>query len=217
MWKEVQTFWQATFASFDSVGAIAPSSQALAQAITQQVSQKKGRVRVLEVGAGTGVFTRKLIEILAVEDHLDICELHPPFIQYLQELTTTSPAFINFKGTFRLLPMPVQNISGAAQYDYIVSGLPLNAFEPQLVEDILTHLLKLLKPNGWISYFEYIGVRRLKMVLSFGKDEQRIHGVNHIVTHFIRRYEMYHIPVWHNLPPAYARHCQKRILRRRKI
>lgn len=217
MWKEIETFWHATFSSFDSVGAIAPSSQALAQAIVREVAGKKKPVRVLEVGAGTGVFTKKLIEILGPGDHLDICELHPPFIQFLQELTAKDPAFVNFRGTFRLLPMPVQKIEGQEAYDYIVSGLPLNAFPPSLVEELLAKLLLLIKPSGWISYFEYIGVRRAKMIFSFGQEEQRIRAVNRIVMNFIRHYEVYHIPVWRNLPPAYARHCQKKKLVHKKI
>lgn len=209
MLQEIYTFVRSSLANFDSVGAIAPSSQKLATAITDAVAQKQGPASILEVGAGTGVFTKKLVQILGEQDELAICELHPKFMTYLQELAKNHPNFRNFHGKLQFFNTPAQQLEGESRYDFIVSGLPLNAFPPQLVSEILGVLLRLVKPGGWISYFEYIGVRQIKRAYSQGEEKERINEVDRLVTDFIRRYEVYHVPVFWNLPPAYARHCQK--------
>lgn len=210
MLSNLYTFLQGTVSDFCTTGAIAPSSPALAKAITTVVAQREKPAYILEVGAGTGVFTKKLVEILRAEDKLDVCEINPNFMKYIQEMAERSPSFKKFPGTIRYLLCPVQQIEGIEKYDFIVSSLPLNAFTPQLVSEILEVLLRLVKPQGWISYFEYIGVRVPKKLLAGRKERERIDGVTKLVTDFIRRYEVYHIPVLCNLPPAYARHCQKR-------
>ena len=51
-------------------------------------------------------------------------------------------------------------------YEVIVSGLPLNNFSVESVEGILSQLMKLLKPGGTLSFFEYIAIRRFKAVVS---------------------------------------------------
>lgn len=204
------TFLSQTFKNFGSTGAIAPSSKALANAITYVVARKLEPIKVLEVGAGTGVFTKKLVKLLDQEDHLDICELNPDFVKYLEKSLKEEKVFKNFEGTVELHPIDVLKLDSAEQYDYIISGLPLNAFPPDLVNQILRKYMELLKPWGWISYFEYIGIRPLKMIVSKKQERERLTEVTNLMRHFIRHHEIFHIPIIRNLPPAYVRHCQKR-------
>lgn len=210
MLEEFSTFVYCALVNFNSIGAVAPSSQALAKAITARIAQKTTPANVLEVGAGTGVFTKQLIQILGDTDTLDICEINPKFLQYLRNMVYQDPSFKNFKGTVRVLPIPVQTITNFEHYDFIVSGLPLNAFPPELVSEILEVLLKLVKPNGWISYFEYMGIRNLKSLYSGRKEKERVRKVRDVLKQFIDCHQVSCIPVWRNFPPAYTRHCQKR-------
>ena len=64
------------------IGALSPSSQRLAEAMTRYVkkeSEKSSSKYYLEAGAGTGSFTKAIIEKLSPEDHLDIIEINPNF------------------------------------------------------------------------------------------------------------------------------------------
>lgn len=212
MLQEIFTFVRGSVSNFGRVGAIAPSSTRLAQAITAHVAHKNGPAKVLEVGAGTGVFTKRLVEILGAGDHLDICELHPEFMQYLQKMGKTHPSFQNFKGSLAFLQMPAQQIQGENCYDFIVCGLPFNGFPPELVQELLGVLLRLVKPGGEISYFEYVAVRKLRKNFALGTERHRAQKVDHLMSNFLHQHEIAHVPVWKNFPPAYVRHCQKKAL-----
>jgi len=211
------TFWRNTVKHFSVTGAIAPSSPSLAKAITALLTLKKKPVRVLEVGAGTGVVTEKLLGLLGPEDHLDICEINPHFIHFLQKRFQEEKNFKKASCRVELFPYDVQKIPVDKPYDYIISSLPLNAFDPQTVQKILDHYMKILSPSGWISYFEYIGIRPVKAFFSGSREKQRIHAVEKVVKQFIQQNEIFHNPVWLNLPPAYVRHCQKKSFNNQKV
>ena len=203
------TFLRHTFSNFDTTGAIAPSSRTLAKSITSLVARKKGPVKILEVGAGTGVLTRRLLKLLQNDDHLDICEINPNFIKYLQKRFREDDSFKGFVGSVAILPIDIQKLEGENLYDYIISSLPLNAFEPQMVKNILQVYMRILKPWGWISYFEYIGIRTVKTILANEQEKQRLGQVTEVVKSFIQDNEVFKSRIWWNLPPAYVRHCQK--------
>src|SRR5580700_6192614 len=61
------------------IGAIAESSSGLAKSITKLVPDDSKKYlsakKVLEIGAGTGIFTRYLVPKLGINDHLDVVEL----------------------------------------------------------------------------------------------------------------------------------------------
>ncbi|NUM36906.1 MAG: methyltransferase domain-containing protein [Candidatus Brocadiae bacterium] len=204
------TFWRNTVKNFSVTGAIAPSSHSLAEHITAMLALKKKPARVLEVGAGTGVVTEEILTILGPGDHLDICEINPHFINFLRKRFQEEDAFKNASCHVDLFPCDVQKIPVDKPYDYIVSSLPFNAFEPNTVQKILDYYLQILKPSGWISYFEYIGIRPVKAFFSRSQEKERIQGVEKVVKQFINQNEIFHDHVWLNLPPAYVRHCQKK-------
>ena len=76
-----------------SVGAIAPSSPGLSQALCDPYSRCERPARVLEVGAGTGSVTRQLGRLLRPDDQLDICEINPVFGDILEKDVLTNRDF----------------------------------------------------------------------------------------------------------------------------
>lgn len=66
------------------VGAIAPASKALAQAILQEVVRSAPGT-LIEVGAGTGAITRALLPALAQVDRFMVIERDPGFTQLLRQ------------------------------------------------------------------------------------------------------------------------------------
>lgn len=195
-----------------TVGAVAPSSPALARALCEPFRRFRRPARVLEVGAGTGAVTRYLGQILGPEDELDICELQPRLADVLRRDVLRQPQFDKpvKEGRVRLLVMPVQDIGVKNHYDFIISGLPLTVFGLEDVQDVFSSFRKYLKRNGVLSYFEYVAMRRTSRTLALGKSRRRIRSVSRFLSDRIKDHQFARHTVLRNFPPAYARHLQFR-------
>ena len=72
---------------------------------------------------------------------------------------------------------PCSSSGTKGQFDLVISGLPLNNFSSEDVQDILQAYAKLLKPGGILSFFQYILIRPAKMFVSVGPERDRLKGV----------------------------------------
>ena len=79
---ETVRFWDAWRGNPRAVGAIVPSGQGLARAMTAQIPIGKGSI--LELGAGTGAFTRALLARGIHERDLVLIEREPVFLEALR-------------------------------------------------------------------------------------------------------------------------------------
>jgi phospholipid N-methyltransferase len=193
-----------------SVGAVAPSSRALAAAICDPLSRRTKPAVVLEIGAGTGAFTRHIGSLLDGGDELDICEVEPEFADIIERnvLTLSEFAPALAEGRVRLMRMPVQDLSPQRRYDFIISGLPLTAFTFRDVRSVFKVIQRSLRPGGVLSYFEYIGLRRISRTVAVGKRRKHIARVSAYLSRAIRNHQFDRQVVVQNLPPAYARHLR---------
>jgi phosphatidylethanolamine/phosphatidyl-N-methylethanolamine N-methyltransferase len=209
MLKDITLFFSQFTENFTTTGAIAPSSTLLGRAITDPLSLRSSRpIQVLEVGPGTGAFTRQIAKHLRPGDLLEIYELNPRFCEYLRQ-NLPWEVFQSNGIHCRLHNADVRDIGRDLQYDYIVCGLPFNNFEPELVSEILAVLIDRLATNGVFSYFEYNLSHEFKSKFLKSKDRQRMLRVGKIVRSFVERHQFGYRQVWLNLPPARARYCQK--------
>ena len=187
-----------------------PSSRALAAALCNPFRQRVSAATVLEVGAGTGAVTRYLGALLGSEDELDICEVEPDFADIIERDVLTRGEFAPAiaEGRVRIMRVPVQELTHENRYDFIISGLPLNAFELRDVKDIFNVVRRSLKPGGVFSYFEYVGLRRTTRAFAVGKQRKRILTVSTYLSHRIRKHQFDRRTVLQNLPPAHARYLR---------
>jgi len=191
-----------------SVGSVTPSSQALAKALTAPLEGRDRSVCVLEIGAGTGPVTRRLGNLLGPEDRLDVCEIDPEFARILERTIQTEPslAAAHAQGRVRLLNCPAQEIDAPGYYDFIISGVPLNAFRPAEIRGFLAHVQHNLRPGGVFSYFEYAGARWLMRVFPSRRLRRRARVVSRVLEAHIEEYQVARRTVILNVPPAHARH-----------
>lgn len=117
-WRDLWSFLRTWRRSPGRVGAIAPSSAALARLITSEVAAAPGRV--LELGPGTGVFTRALLERGVREEDLVLVEAAPEFAALLER---RFPAAQVLRADARYLPHPLSRVGSPVSA--VVSGLPL--------------------------------------------------------------------------------------------
>lgn len=196
-------FTRRFFEKPSQVGSLFPSSQALTKEMTRFCApQCEGESRrILEIGAGTGVFTRKIIELMGPEDVLDIVELDPYFACSLRR------EFKSHKNVF-IHEIDIVSFTQEEPYDVIVSGLPLNAFEPKVVDAILKKYISLSKKNGMFTYFDYPLIAGCKIAVSIGEKKRKFSHVLGLKKAFSEAYKVQSKIVCANFPPARVTHCK---------
>ncbi|MFI2606713.1 class I SAM-dependent methyltransferase [Kitasatospora sp. NPDC018619] len=203
--------------TFHDTGALAPSGPALVNALVVPVTSRPNRpISVLEVGAGTGVVTRRLAQVLRPGDRLHVVEANPRFAERLREdpvLAARHPGVGLRLSACRVEELPEcrppapegDGAEGRAQrYDVIVSGLPFTNFEPAQVRDLLDLYLRLLVPGGELTYFGYLGTTTARTLTSGPRRGARHRAVVRLLRRFEEAYGLGRRTVWRNVPPARA-------------
>lgn len=129
------------------VGAVAPSGPALAELITRDISAATGPV--LELGPGTGIFTRALLARGVAERDLTLVELGSDFSAML---AIRFPEAKLLRLDAARLPAIDEN---SCFYGAAVSGLPLLSMPPRKVYAILRAVRDRLRPDGALYQFTY--------------------------------------------------------------
>jgi phosphatidylethanolamine/phosphatidyl-N-methylethanolamine N-methyltransferase len=223
-WTEVRTFLQQYRSNFKHTGAVLPSGGSLGRALTRFVRRRDGDapsatgisprpapsdgLRILEVGPGTGAVTKHIAAALRPGDQFDMTELNEAFCAHLRRRFESEPPFCQVASQARVMHCPIEQLSVDAPYDLIISGLPLNNFNVDEVEHILGIFERLLKPGGTLSFFEYIGIRKVRALVSNSQGRQRLRGIEAAMNGILRRGEIHRDHVWPNVPPAYVHHVR---------
>lgn len=207
-WAECGNFIRESRRHFRNTGALLPSSRFLARALVSELRKPRLPARILEVGPGTGSVTAELLRHLQPGDHLDAVEVNLRFLNLLQRRLDQEWSLRYRPGQVRLIHAPVQDVPGEGCYDYIVSGLPLNSFPVSQVRDIFRSYIRLLKPGGTLTYFEYVLIRQLTTPFVNRRERGRLARIGRVVGHYIRAYEVRRQRVLINVPPATVRHLR---------
>jgi phospholipid N-methyltransferase len=205
-WSECKNFIRVCRSHFYTTGAVLPSSPFLANALVSPLASPRGPARILEVGPGTGPVTQAIVQHMQAADALDAVEINEHFVRLLHDRIRTDPAFAPRQEQIRVIHAPLQDVAGAAVYDFIVSGLPFNNFPVELVRNIFADYRRLLKPGGRLSFFEYTLVRELKTPFVGRQERRRLSGIGQVVSEYIRKYQVRCQRIFINVPPATARH-----------
>ena len=128
------------------VGAISPSSRRLARLITSEITPASAPV--LELGPGTGVFTRALLGRGVREDQLILVECDPRFARLLER--EYPDAWVAHIDAARLRDI---NIVDGDPVGAVVSGLPLLSMSMRDRIAILRFAFRHLRPGG--SYYQF--------------------------------------------------------------
>ena len=130
------------------VSAVAPSGQSLARLMTAEICPDTGPV--LELGPGTGVFTKALLARGLAEDDLTLVEFGADFAHMLGA---------RFPRT-RVVRMDATQLAESALYDgapvgAVVSGLPLLSMSARSIEQILAGAFGYMREGGAFYQFTY--------------------------------------------------------------
>jgi phospholipid N-methyltransferase len=225
-WTDYRVFWREFRQTYHSTGAVLPSGRALANALSRYVRdgpgvaefigdagiavserQHHGR-RILEVGPGTGAVTGYVVQAMRPGDRLVLVERNEQFVARLRERLAGEPVFRNQAERITLMHASVEDLPEDELFDLIISGLPLNNFSVEVVEQILAKLRRLLAPGGTLSFFEYVAVRRAKGIVSRHGERERLRGVARVMANAVRGNEVRRELILANVPPAWVHHLR---------
>ena len=205
-WAECGNFFREYRRHVRSTGALLPSSRFLGAALVSELRKPRSPGRILEVGPGTGSVTRQIARHLLPSDKLDAVEINGQFVDLLRHRFEQDPAFRAHRHQLRIIHSAVEELEGEADYDFIISCLPLNNFPAAQVKDIFKAFTRLLKPGGTLTYYEYVLIRQLSTPFVNRRERRRLYRVGRVVTQYIRSYQVRRQQVFINMPPAVVRH-----------
>lgn len=207
--QDYRLFWREFRTNFRTTGAVLPSGHRLSQALARYVAEPSdGPRRILEVGPGTGAVTRHIAPALQAADRLDLVELNEKFVRRLREQLETCPRLLPKTDRIRILHSRLEDLPRDTRYDIIVSGLPLNNFAIAEVDAILQDIRELAQPGAILSFFEYIGIRRVKSVVAGRAGQARLRGIGSLLERLLAGREIRREAVWRNIPPAWVHHVK---------
>lgn len=154
----------------------------------------------LEVGAGTGIITRYMVEKLRPIDHLDVVEIDLALYELLKKKFSQHNNVSIYHSAIQDWKSP-SNI----KYDVIVSAVPLNSLPSvQVLESIFSAFKRLIKPNGIFSSLEYVGTTTLSKLFFKSRTSENF---NSFKQNFFKQAFETNI-VFLNIPPARIMHCK---------
>ncbi len=200
--KEYAAFLKEFPRSFETTGALAPSSLGLARELSKCLQDRQTPCRILEVGPGTGAVTSELVRHVSPGDDIELVELNERFVEILQRRFENEQHFRDVRDQVKIWTKGVEELSLEKPFDIIICGLPFNGFPTALVKRIFRHMIKLVRPGGELTFFEYLWIRRVKSLAASRFERKRLEGVGLILERHLAKYEFSREIVWTNVPPA---------------
>ena len=188
------------------VGAVLPCMSGVGKELTRYVVQSQDDnpsrpLNILEVGAGTGAMTEVVIANLRDIDHLDVIEISPEFCEVLHEKFDKHP-------NVSIHCLSIIDWRPESQYDFIISTLPFNSFDYDLMDSIINHLTTLIKHDGMLSYVAYTGIAQIRKPFLWGKKRADHTRKMKRLKQWRSQYMIAEKTILKNVPPINVYHLQ---------
>lgn len=222
---DYQVFLREFRATFGTTGAVLPTGGAASRAMSRFVAEdrpnghapaangaatngsvEKGPRQLLEVGPGTGAITDHMIRRMRPSDQLTLVELNERFVECLRARLEKDAQWQAVASRVSLFSGSLEDLPRDKNYDVVVSALPFNNFQPDLVRRLLADLVSRLAPHGTLTFIEYIAIRRFKELLASSAERQRLNEVGGIINDFVAQHAFDRDMVLANVPPAWVHH-----------
>jgi phosphatidylethanolamine/phosphatidyl-N-methylethanolamine N-methyltransferase len=201
MIREAFVFLREGVLNFRYTGTICATSSWAAKALVNPLREARSPQRILELGPGTGSVTVEILKDMIPGDKLTICEINPRFMDALKRRLEENSDFQERKEDVEFFCGPVQDLPEKGTYDVIVCALPFLNFEIETVREIFQKLHRMSTDETVMTYYEYIGLRRVSKVVSSPERKQRILEIDSFFKDKHARDKIGHERVWLNFLP----------------
>jgi len=162
---------------------------------------------VLEIGAGTGAVTQKILNVLdTAQNHhtkyvFDVVEINEAMCKHLRLKFYDRPEV-------QIHCCSILDWKPAYKYNYIVSTLPHNSLDKELVKGIVLQYQELAHTNGILSYIEYIGGATVTKLLLQKERHEEVIEIQNILRQLRKKHHFKTNKVLLNVFPTYVHHLQ---------
>lgn len=183
-------FLRSFFANPVRMGAAFPSGPALAGQITDPIDFARARV-IVELGPGTGAFTRLLAQRAHPACRILALELDAQLADYV---AVRYPRVEVINAAAQALPQVLAE-RGIRQVDAVVSGLPFANFSALQQAGVVNAVHAALRPGGSFMSYSFVHAQLLPTSRRFRRSLKELFG----------RLDIH--PVLFNAPPALVYSC----------
>ena len=148
--KNIQ-FIKESLKSLKEVGTIFPSSKFVVEKMVAPINFEK-KLLILELGSGSGVITKKLLEKMSCDSQLICFETNRTFYQELKKINDKKMILINESAEKIKLYLDEFEIE---KVDYIVSSVPLVSLPKETTNKILSVSVEVLGEDGKLVQLQY--------------------------------------------------------------
>lgn len=150
--KHSGRFLKTYFKEKKQVGAVAPSSRFLVKRMCDKINFDQAKV-IIELGPGTGVFTRELLKRSGPDTKIILFELNDTFIDLLRENFNDERLIVLHQSADELDQVLEEH--GIQEVDAVLSSLPLAVIPNVVCNAILDKSYDALKKGGVYVQYQY--------------------------------------------------------------
>lgn len=170
--REKVRFFRSFLANPRQVGAILPTSRRAVRDMLDMADFARART-VVELGAGTGVYTEEVLK-----------RLHPDARFLAFEVDSDLIATLNERVEDRRLHVVNDSAENVGAYldddkvDIIVSGLPFTSLPEPVKRNIFVEMSRVLSPDGVMVAIQYSTMAQRELKRHFASVRRRVSPVN---------------------------------------
>ena len=191
------TFVGQAWTNFQKTAAVAPSSRFLAKAMVAPLPLSEAKV-VVELGPGTGVMTRELLQFVPDDCHVLAFEVNPRFIAYLQKEVQDPRLEVVASGAEQA-PAELRR-RGYTRVDAVLSSLGFGMMPEAFSHQVIRALRPFLDRRSGFTQFQYVHAIR------WYDGGVEFFDLRTILSQYFS--DVKRRKVWCNLPPANVLHCR---------
>ncbi|TDH24532.1 methyltransferase domain-containing protein [Segetibacter sp. 3557_3] len=144
----MKAFLNEALKNMRQTGSLVESSVYLVDKMIEGIDFNQN-LRIVELGAGTGIITKRLVKEMNEDSTLAAYEINNDLFSKLQENEDKRLTLFNEDVT------TIEQHFAVNAVDYVISGLPLANIEAEKKTSILHACHKVIRPGGFYIQFQY--------------------------------------------------------------